>query len=65
MAPMTLDLLDLLIRAARGLVPPGQYLFAPVAPGNARALRAALAAGFRPLGGEVLFLRSSCAARAR
>jgi hypothetical protein len=46
-----------LLRAARELVPSGEHLFAAVAPGNARALRAALGAGFRPLGGEVLFLK--------
>jgi hypothetical protein len=37
-------------------VPPDEFLFASIAPGNARCLRAALAAGFAPLGGEVLFL---------
>jgi len=46
-----------LFRAARSLVPEGEYLFAAVAPGNGRALRTALAAGFAPLGGEVLFLK--------
>jgi hypothetical protein len=46
-----------LARASRALVPDGQPLFAQVAPGNAASLRAALAAGFRPLGAEVLFLR--------
>jgi hypothetical protein len=45
-----------LARAARGLVPPGEPLFAQVAPGNAASLRATLSAGFRPLGSEVLFL---------
>jgi hypothetical protein len=45
-----------LIEAARTLVPPDEFLFASIAPGNARCLRAALAAGFAPLGGEVLFL---------
>jgi GNAT superfamily N-acetyltransferase len=43
--------------AARYLVPAGEPLFAQVAPGNAAALRAVLAAGFRPVGSEVLFLR--------
>lgn len=33
-------------------------LFAQVAPGNVASLRAFLAAGFRPIGAEVLFLRS-------
>lgn len=43
-----------LIHAARQLVPPGAPLFAAVAPGNARSLRAFLAEGFVPLGSEVL-----------
>ncbi len=47
-----------LFRAALALVPADEYLFAAVAPGNARSLRAAIAGGFRPVGGEVLFLRS-------
>ena len=37
------------------LVDIGEPLFAQIAPGNAAALRAALGAGFRPIGGEVLF----------
>ena len=45
-----------LIEAARTLVPPEEFVFASVAPGNARCLRAALAAGFAPIGSEVLFL---------
>ena len=44
-----------LIRAARGLVPAGAPVFAAVAPGNARSLRAFLAEGFVPLGSEVIF----------
>jgi hypothetical protein len=44
-----------IIEAARTLVPAGEFLFASIAPGNARCLRAALAAGFNPIGGEVLF----------
>jgi hypothetical protein len=44
--------------SARSLIPPDEYVFAAVAPGNARALRAATGGGFRPLGGEVLFLRA-------
>ena len=47
-----------LARAARTLVPAGEPLFAQVAPGNAASLRAFLAAGYRPIGSEVLFLRS-------
>ena len=43
-----------LIAEARGLVPPGEPLFAAVSPGNARSLRAFLACGFTPLGSEVL-----------
>lgn len=43
-----------MVRDALGLVPAGTPLFAQVAPGNARSLRAALAAGYRPLGGETL-----------
>jgi hypothetical protein len=42
---------------ARRLVVPGEALFAQTAPGNAASLRALLAAGFRPIGGEVLLLR--------
>jgi GNAT superfamily N-acetyltransferase len=37
-----------LAAAARHLTPPGEPLFAQVAPGNAASLRAVLAAGFRP-----------------
>jgi GNAT superfamily N-acetyltransferase len=43
-----------LARAARHLVPDGQPLWAQVAPGNAASVRAFLAAGFRPVGAEVL-----------
>lgn len=39
---------------ARRLVGPGQPVFAQIAPGNAASLRAFLAAGFRPIGSEVL-----------
>lgn len=46
-----------LIEAARGLVPVGEVVFAQVAPGNAASLRAFSAAGFRPIGAEVLFPR--------
>lgn len=45
-----------IIEAARTLVPPSEFVFASIAPGNARCLRAALAAGFAPIGSEVLFL---------
>ncbi|HEU5216322.1 MAG TPA: hypothetical protein VFU30_12365 [Gaiellaceae bacterium] len=46
-----------LAQAAPALVPEGEPLFAQVAPGNAASLRAFLAAGYRPLGAEVLFLK--------
>ena len=48
-----------LVAAARHLTPPGEPLFAQVAPGNAASLRAVAAAGFRPLGAEVLFDRGA------
>jgi hypothetical protein len=44
-----------LIAASRDLAPRDEPLFAQVSPGNARSLRAFLAAGFRPIGSEVLF----------
>jgi GNAT superfamily N-acetyltransferase len=40
---------------ARRLVGPDHVLFAQTAPGNAASLRALLAAGFVPIGSEVLF----------
>lgn len=43
-----------LIRDALRLVDAGEPVFAAVAPGNARSLRAFLAAGFVPLGSELL-----------
>jgi GNAT superfamily N-acetyltransferase len=46
-----------LARAARHVVPPGEPVFAQVATGNAMSLRAILAAGYRPIGSEVLFYR--------
>jgi GNAT superfamily N-acetyltransferase len=48
-----------LVAAARHLTPPGEPLFAQVAAGNAASLRALAAAGFRPLGAEVLFDRGA------
>ncbi|MFE7312539.1 GNAT family N-acetyltransferase [Streptomyces sp. NPDC057555] len=45
-----------LARAARHLVPAGEPLWAQVAPGNARSVRALLAAGFRPIGAEALLV---------
>jgi GNAT superfamily N-acetyltransferase len=47
----------LLVAAARHLTPPGAPLFAQVAAGNAASLRVVEAAGFRPIGAEVLFHR--------
>ena len=45
-------------RAAVGLVPAGEPLWGQVAPGNAASLRALAAAGFVPVGAEVLFPRA-------
>ena len=42
--------------AARALAPAGEPLFAQVSPGNVASVRAFLAAGYRPVCGEVLFL---------
>jgi GNAT superfamily N-acetyltransferase len=47
----------LLVAAARHLTPPGEPLFAQVSPGNVASLRVVEAAGFRPIGAEVLFHR--------
>lgn len=43
-----------LLLDARRQTPEGELLFAAVAPGNAASLRAFLAAGFRPIGSQVL-----------
>jgi GNAT superfamily N-acetyltransferase len=43
-----------LAAAAPGLLPPGEPLWAQVAPANVASLRAFLAAGYRPVGAEVL-----------
>lgn len=43
-----------LARAALGLLPAGTPIFAQVSPGNAASLRSVLAAGYRPIGAEVL-----------
>ncbi|MFD8945992.1 GNAT family N-acetyltransferase [Streptomyces californicus] len=43
-----------LAAAARHLVPPGEPLWSQQAAGNARSIRAFQAAGFRPVGSEVL-----------
>ena len=45
----------LLAAAAPHLVPADEHVFAQIAPGNSASLRAALAAGYVPLGSEVLF----------
>ena len=45
--------------AARTFVPDGKAIFAQVAPGNVASVRALLSAGFRPIGGEVLFARQT------
>lgn len=42
-----------LAAAALGLLPVHTPIFAQVAPGNSHSMRASLAAGFRPIGGEV------------
>jgi GNAT superfamily N-acetyltransferase len=44
-----------LATSARGLVGPGEHVYAQIAPGNVASLRAALAAGYRPLAAEILF----------
>jgi GNAT superfamily N-acetyltransferase len=44
-----------LASAARRLVPPGDHVWVQVAPGNVPSLRVALAAGFTPVGAEILF----------
>jgi GNAT superfamily N-acetyltransferase len=52
-----------LLLAVRGSIPPGEFVFAQVAPGNALSLRAFLAAGFAPIGAEVLFLKDGASTR--
>lgn len=47
----------MLAAAAGSLAPDGEPLFAQVSPGNAASLRSLLAAGYRPIGAECLFLR--------
>jgi hypothetical protein len=46
-----------LVQAAFRLVPVGEPVFAAVSPGNARSFRVFIAAGFRPIGSEVLIVR--------
>lgn len=45
--------------AGPALAPPGQPVFAQVSPGNVASLRVLLAAGYRPIGSEVLLLHPS------
>jgi hypothetical protein len=52
----------LLLYDALGLIPLGEPVFAAVAPGNARSLRAFLALGFRPLASEMVLLPRRAAA---
>jgi hypothetical protein len=46
-----------LARAARHLIPEGERLWAQIAPANAASVRAFLAAGFVPVGAEILLAR--------
>jgi hypothetical protein len=46
-----------LASAALGLLPEGTPVFVQIAPGNAASVRVALAAGFTPIGSEVLLPR--------
>jgi RimJ/RimL family protein N-acetyltransferase len=46
-----------LAAAGAALLPLGTPVWAQVAPGNAASLRAVVAAGFRPVGAEILFVR--------
>jgi GNAT superfamily N-acetyltransferase len=47
-----------LIEAGRDIVPAGASVWAQIAPGNAASMRASIAAGFAPVGSEVLFPRA-------
>ena len=47
-----------LATAALHLIGPGQAVWVQVSPGNAASLRAVLAAGYRPVGAEALFVAS-------
>ncbi len=53
-----------LAAAARRLVDPTEPVFAQVAPGNVASVRAVLAAGYRPIGAELLFLPAAAATSA-
>lgn len=52
-----------LAAAALGLLPAGTPVFVQVTPGNSISLRAVLAAGYAPIGGEVLLPRLSAVPR--
>jgi RimJ/RimL family protein N-acetyltransferase len=52
-----------LLADALGHVPAGELVFAAVAPGNARSLRAFLGLGFSPLGCELVLERRGSAER--
>jgi GNAT superfamily N-acetyltransferase len=47
-----------LLAQAIAMVPEGEWCFAEVSPGNAASLRAFLAAGWTPIGAEVIFVPS-------
>lgn len=52
-----------LVSAARHLVPTGAHLWLEIAPGNVASLRSALAAGYIPVGAEVLMHGSAAERR--
>jgi hypothetical protein len=47
-----------LAAAAPTLIPEGEFLFAQASPGNAASVRTLLAAGYVPIGSEVVFARA-------
>jgi RimJ/RimL family protein N-acetyltransferase len=47
----------MLARATPRVAPAGEPLFAQVTPGNVASVRAFLAAGYRPICAEVLFMQ--------
>ncbi len=51
-----------LAEQGRGLIPPDALLWAQVHPANVASMRAFLAAGYRPVGAEVLFTREPATA---
>ena len=48
-----------LVAVGVGLLPAGTPVWAQVAPGNAASVRAVIAAGFRPVGAEILLVRDA------